>query len=521
MTMNPGGLVAPLEAPHRKHDERLALLLLEDSLLDAELITERLEHAGLRADVERVGSAESFAEALARRSFDLILSDYNVPGFDGLTALQVARRLAPACPFIVVSGSLGEERAVEVLKRGATDYVLKDRLERLVPSMERALRERRARRERQLAEEALRRSEERYQLATRATRDAIWDWDLATGRLEWTDAVHTLFGYPPGEVLPEASWKDGCIHSEERARVLRGLRQALEAGEARWEDEYRFRRADGSYAHVVDRAFVVHGPDGQPVRMVGAVQDVSERKATEAERQRLLEEAHARAEFEQQLIGIVSHDLRNPLQAIHLSATLLLKRESLEAWATKTAARILAAADRSGRLIGDLLDFTQARLKGTIPVSPRPENLHAILQQVVEESRMAHPERDVSLVLEGDGRGTWDAGRTAQVFSNLLANALKYSPDDGTPVRVEARGERDAVVVSVHNRGEPISPDVLPHIFEPLQRGNQVDRSVRSIGLGLYIVRQLVHAHGGSVLVRSSAEEGTCFTVRLPRHAPV
>jgi signal transduction histidine kinase len=378
----PDGQPAPLDASPRPPGERLALLLLEDSLLDAELIAERLAHWGPRVALERVSDQASFVEALERRPPDVILSDYNVPGFDGLAALEVARRLAPECPFIVVSGSLGEERAVEVMKRGATDYVLKERLERLVPSIERALRER------------------------------------------------------------------------------------------------------------------------------------HERK----ERQRLEAEARARAEFEQQLIGIVSHDLRTPLQAIQLSASLLLKREDLDPWATKTTARMLAATERAGKLIADLLDFTQARLTGTLPVYPRPEDLHALLRQVVEEFRMAYPERDIQLELEGDGQGTWDPGRTAQVFSNLLANALKYGPDDGTPVRVEARGEPDAVVVSVHNRGEPIAPEVLPRIFEPLQRGRKVDPGERSIGLGLYIVRQLVRAHGGTVQVESSAEEGTCFTVRLPRH---
>ena len=116
----------------------------------------------------------------------------------------------------------------------------------------------------------------------------------------------------------------------------------------------------------------------------------------------------------------------------------------------------------------------------------------------------------------GDGQGAWDSDRMAQVLSNILGNALKYSPED-TPVRVESRGEPDSVVVHVRNGGDPIPPEMLPRIFEPLQRGTTVGRSERSIGLGLYIVRQLVLAHGGTVDARSSAEEGTVFTVRLPR----
>ncbi len=226
-----------------------------------------------------------------------------------------------------------------------------------------------------------------------------------------------------------------------------------------------------------------------------------------------------RAEFEQQLIGIVSHDLRNPLNAILLGVQGLLRREELDERGTRALLRIQSSSERAIRMVKDLLDFTQARLGGGIPVHPRPLKLHTFTRQVVEEVRASFPEREIEVEAQGEGEGSWDSDRLAQVVTNLLTNALKYSPE-GTPVRVRTRGEGDWVELAVHNGGAPIPPEALGRLFLPLQRATaDVDKAGRSVGLGLYIVKQLVEAHRGTIEVKSSAQEGTTFTVRLPRRA--
>jgi len=504
---------APAERP-------LAILLLEDSELDARLIRAQLEEGGLAFHLERVDGREDFLRALASGTFDLILSDYNIPGFDGLSALNAARRFLPDSPFLFVSGALGEERAIDLLKRGATDYVLKDRLERLVPSLKRALREAESEVRRKRTEEALRRSEERYQLVMRATSDAVWDWDLETDSVQWSDSVEQVLGSGQASLGHDSeAWLEH-IHPEDRDRVREKLQRVLGSREERWQDEYRLRRADGTFAIVADRGYIVRDASGRALRMAGALQDITEHRRSEEERQRLLSDARKRVEFEQQLVGIVSHDLRGPLNAILTGASMMLQRENIDPWQAKTTARILSCAERSNRLIRDLLDFTQARMGGGIPVRPAPLDLHELTQQVVEEARVAHAERTIQVTQSGDGRGEWDADRMGQVVSNLLTNALKYSPD-GSPVQVETRGEAEQVVLRLHNTGEPIAPDLLPRIFEPLRRGKRrVSKSDRSIGLGLYIVRELALAHGGTVEVSSTQAEGTTFTVTLPRKSP-
>jgi signal transduction histidine kinase len=235
--------------------------------------------------------------------------------------------------------------------------------------------------------------------------------------------------------------------------------------------------------------------------------------------QRTLVEARERADFERQLIGIVSHDLRTPLSAITLAASVLLKRDELNERQAKNASRILDSAQRATRMVRDLLDFTQARLRGGLTLERKASDLHELARGVVEEVQSTTPERRIEVVQEGEGRGLWDPDRVCQVIGNLLANALHYSPPS-TPVRVETREVGEEVLLTVHNWGTPIPPVIFARIFEPLERGiQQEDRAGRSIGLGLFIVKHIVSSHGGTVDVRSNERDGTTFTVRLRKQS--
>ena len=225
-----------------------------------------------------------------------------------------------------------------------------------------------------------------------------------------------------------------------------------------------------------------------------------------------------RADFEQQLIGIVSHDLRNPLSAILLGSSLLMRREGLDARTTQSLVRIQASAERATRMVNDLLDFTQARLGGGLRMERRPADLHQVTRGVVEEVEITWPTRTLEVRHEGDGQGEWDSDRMAQAVQNLVTNALKYSPED-SPVSITTRGQDAEVILSVTNQGPPIPSDKRMGLFEPMQRATEeLDKAGRSVGLGLYIVKNIVEAHGGQVDVVSTLEEGTRFTVHLPRH---
>ena len=223
----------------------------------------------------------------------------------------------------------------------------------------------------------------------------------------------------------------------------------------------------------------------------------------------------------QMFLAILGHDLRNPLNSMMMSATALSRSGQLDAESSDIAAQISASAAAMARMISDLLDFTGAGLGAGMPVSPAAMDLKSVCQQVVDEMRAAYPARTLRFKPHGDLTGRWDAHRLRQLVSNLLGNAVQHGASDG-PVDLSVSAEGADVVLAVHNGGRPIPPGALPTIFDPLVRGIspelQKQRRPGSIGLGLYIARAVVTAHGGAIDVKSSEEAGTVFTVRLPRH---
>jgi signal transduction histidine kinase len=216
-------------------------------------------------------------------------------------------------------------------------------------------------------------------------------------------------------------------------------------------------------------------------------------------------------------LGVLSHDLRNPLGAIMMSATLMITTEDAERPHLKAAAHILNAGARMDLLIGDLVDFTRTRLGSGIPIVRKDVDLETICRQTVDEMTAFHPHSVVNFKATGDLHGNWDGGRIAQALSNLCGNAFQHGTE--APIDVTLRGEDDHVVISVHNQGHQIPENRLHDIFDPfkqLDSSSPMPKDARSVGLGLYIVQAIVTAHGGTVEVESNAR-GTTFTMQLPR----
>jgi signal transduction histidine kinase len=221
-------------------------------------------------------------------------------------------------------------------------------------------------------------------------------------------------------------------------------------------------------------------------------------------------------------LAILGHDLRNPLNSIMMSAELVSQTADAQHESGQAASQIAASAGAIARLVNDLLDFAATGLGSAMPLSPTAMDLATLCREVFTEFQAAHPTCALGAELSGALTGEWDAGRLRQVLSNLLGNAAQHG---GSPcgVSISVRGDGTDVLMAVHNGGEPIPADLLPLIFDPLVRGvsqAQPPRRAGSVGLGLYIAREIVSAHGGAIGVTSSAASGTTFTVRLPRTAP-
>nr|WP_253903290.1 ATP-binding protein [Corallococcus exiguus] len=240
-----------------------------------------------------------------------------------------------------------------------------------------------------------------------------------------------------------------------------------------------------------------------------------------AERRRVEEELQRATELEQQLVGIVGHDIRTPLAAILTTANAQLSREVLPDAQRKAFERVARGGERIQGIVDQLLDFTRARVGGGIPVVPGAGDLNELCRKVVDELRAAKPERSILCDFARDSLpGVWDLDRLAQVVANLLDNALKYSPRD-TPVRLRTYEQgADAVHLEVQNAGAPIPEHLLPTLFQPFRRGDGAGQR-ESLGLGLYIARSIVETHGGTLRVESTPDVGTIFSLCLPRQALV
>lgn len=242
---------------------------------------------------------------------------------------------------------------------------------------------------------------------------------------------------------------------------------------------------------------------------------VAARRALHHEKELVEEEVALR----ERVLAIVSHDLRNPLNAIAMGAALLLRRGRLDATEVPTARRIGDSAARMGRLIDELVDYARLSRGGELALSARSGDVAAVARHAVEELRLVAREKEIRFGATGDTTGCWDLDRLGQLVSNLVGNAVTHGEG---PVDVQVRGEADAVSLEVHNGGPPIPVDVLPVIFDAYRQGRPGPEGTgrppgKGLGLGLYIARQIARAHGGRIEVRSSTGEGTTFEVWLPR----
>jgi signal transduction histidine kinase len=217
-------------------------------------------------------------------------------------------------------------------------------------------------------------------------------------------------------------------------------------------------------------------------------------------------------------LGILGHDLRQPLHSLKMFIEVLGHVHGMPAAAAPIVSKIGKCCDGMAAMLTDLLDFTTTDLGAAMPVHPVHTGMEEICQEVLTEVRAGAPGRTFLLECSGNLEGEWDSCRLRQLLSNFLANAVRYGASD-KPIKVTLRGTDGEVALAVHNEGPPIPEESLGILFDPMVRlGTRQDRPSGSIGLGLYICRQIALAHGGKIAVESSAENGTTFTVRLPKH---
>ena len=488
----------------------IRILILEDSPLDAELMRARLVKGGIEGEIDRVVSRDEFVAALDREAYDIILADYSLPSFDGLSALEIAHTRVPDTPFLFVSGGLGEEVAIESLKRGATDYVLKHRLERLAPAVARALEEARGRIERRRVEAALRESEERHRLILESVQDyAIITVDLAGRIASWNRGAARVFGYDADAIVGAPVARLFTPEDVAASRPEDEMGRAITHGLS--EDERWHVRADGGRFWGSGTVRPLRDPEGRPRGFVKIVRDMTERKRAEE----ALREADRRKD---EFLAMLAHELRNPLSAVHNAVQLAQRSSQTEHW--EWSKRVIAQqVAHLRRLIDDLLDLSRIS-QGKIQLQRRRQDPIPVIRGAVEAARPLVDAHRHTLVVSLPEEPAWvdvDATRLEQVLVNLLTNAVKYT-EIGGRIELAARSEGSEFVITVSDNGIGIAPEMIGHIFEPfIQADRSLDRSQGGLGIGLTLARTLVNMHGGRITATSAgAGLGSEFTVRLP-----
>jgi signal transduction histidine kinase len=345
----------------------------------------------------------------------------------------------------------------------------------------------------------LRKNEARFRVAIAGARTLVFEHDLAL-RYTWyynpVSTGRTVVGKTDEEML---SAEDAAALARLKRRALRGESVSEEVGVTVGGVRREYR---GVVEPMWDRAGNIFG-------IIGSATDITEAKHTQ---QRLQDSLS----FRDRMIGVLSHDLKNPLLAITLTVEGVLRDGQLTESDRRKQQIIQGAAKRMLEMIETLLDVARVESTGRLPIKRLPTDLGARARAVVDEISASSPGRTIELQMEGNLQGQWDPDRVDEALENLIANGLQHG-DERTPVRVSVEGNGEAVKLRVKNEGPAVPPDVVPVLFEPFTRGTSDDAPRPGLGLGLYITKQIALAHGGDVHVESSDQTGTQFTLVLPR----
>ena len=490
--------------------ESLRVLNLEADPEDHELVRRRAVSTGLAIEFQHASNRAEFEAALKRGAVDVILADHCIPGYDGMAALESSLLQLPHVPYIVVSDSIGEDRAVECIRRGAVDFVHKDRLERLPTVIMEATR-------RPAVPQQHLEAEDRFKEMAEVIRDVYWVCAADTGHLLYVSpAYESIWGRAPDSLFTsKGEWPESVLEEDQAALAeVRSKR----AASAPYQVEYRIRRPDLSVRWILDRGFPVPGKAGVQARMVGVAADVTERKQLESELH-----AAQKMELVGKLAGGIAHDFNNLLTIISGYVSMLLDKDNLPQGSSEALKRVFTASRQATGLVRQLLLFSRKRVpkREVLDLNTEFEAIVGMLRRLLGEAIV------VNFVPAPEApRVNADIGMLEQAVVNLAVNARDAMARGGTltvKVGVLARGSRppltspvpagDFAFISVTDTGTGIPPAILPRIFEPFYTTKDEGRGT---GLGLPTAKDIAKRHDGWIDVATEVGKGTTFRLCLP-----
>jgi PAS domain S-box-containing protein len=486
----------------------LRLLQVEDSESDAALIVRLLERSGYDVDSQRAEDAGQMRAALAGRAWDVIIADYRLPQFDARAALDVLHESGKDIPFIVVSATIGEDVAVEMMRSGAQDYLIKGKLARLAPAVEREIREARTRRERKRAEEALQESEARFRQLANAMPQIVWT-AAPDGKLDYyNERCSRLIGHNQ-TVAGNDSWEP-VLHPDDRQLWRDTWRQCVRQGTPCEIICRLYDRHKDTYRWFLSRAVPVRDEHGRIMRWYGTCTDIDEHKRTADALRRANQDL-------EQFAYSVSHDLREPLRMIAIYSEMLQRRhaDALPPQAHDSLAYLTGAAQRMDALVRALRAYTStAELR---PVEVPYTDATAAAREAIANLH----------ALIGEHRAEIDLGmlptvpmhhhHLVQVFQNLLANGVTYHRPETPPrIWISAIEHSGAWEFVVRDDGIGIAPEYHDRIFGIFKRLHTAQQ-FPGTGMGLAICKKIVDMYAGMMKVTSAPGAGSTFHIIFPK----
>src|ERR1700733_2824071 len=499
----------PVKAP-------LRILYLEDDPRDAELVQETLSADGVESEIIRVETEAGFIVALKEGGLDLVLADHTLPSFDGLSALAIVKKDWPELPLIFVSGTLGEEVAIEALKNGATDYVFKTRLSRIVPSVQRALREAEERSELIRAQEALLQSEAYLAEAQRISHIGSFGWDLASGRIYWSQETYRIFEYDP-VIEPNLDLVLARIHPEDKAMVQQ-LVERVSNERTDFDFEHRLLMPNGAVKYVRVAARPSKCKSGS-FEFMGLVSDITDRKLGEE----ALQKAHAelahitRVTTLGELTASIAHEINQPLTAIVNNANACRRLLAVPAPDLDEVRQAVTDIADLGTRAGEVIARVRTFMKKTIPMKTQVD-LNLVISDVlalIPEEPVTHKISVVTELRPGLPPVLGDRIQLQQVMLNLIMNGIESMTSIVNRPRVllirSQVQESGHVLVMVQDSGAGLDTKSVSHIFDTFYTTKP-----SGMGMGLAISRSIVEAHGGRLWPVADAREGAIFNFTLP-----
>ncbi|MGE0813822.1 MAG: response regulator [Vicinamibacterales bacterium] len=484
----------------------IRVLLVEDDADDAALLQAHFVMQRCPASFTRVDAADALVRALDDGSHDVVVSDHRLPGFSSLDALRLVRSGHPDMPFVILSGQIGEDLAVEALKAGADDYVMKDRLSRLVPAVQRAIADRRLRQAQRESADALRLAQAHLRWLVASSPVVVYEADATPAHaLRFiTENVQALGGREAGGLVgrPGEEWRG--VHPDDTAALAVALERLLRTGRPE-RLCYRSRHIDGTYRWVQDDLRLAPGIDGGTAAIVGGLVDVTEQRALQEQAERA-----QRLEAMGQVAGGVAHDFNNLLAVILGCSEELLAGMGTDERHLVPLQAVRRAATRGAAVAARLLALSRRQV-----LKPRVRDLNDVVRDVEPLLRSVLSARvSIDVVCTATPRMVCvDDAQMEQVILNLAINARDATPRGGAVTVAVGADAHGRPTLTVSDTGAGIPPDVLPRIFEPFFTTKPPGVGT---GLGLSMVHGVVTQSGGEVTVASDPGVGTRVTVALP-----